>query len=53
MFANRTLNGLGALDPLPMFVAAAVKLLLPPVTLRRIKETRGLRRCPPLYSKLC
>ena len=40
---SRTLNGLSALVPSPMSVAATVRRLLPPVALRRMPETRGLR----------
>ena len=44
MFMSRTLNGSGALGASPMFVAATVRLLLPPVALRRITDAKSLRR---------
>ena len=41
---SRTSNGPGALVPSPMFVAATVRLLLPPVTSRRITDAKSLRQ---------
>ena len=43
-FTSRTLNGLSALCPSPMFVAATVRLLLGRVALRWITDIKSLQR---------
>ena len=45
-FASRTLNGLSALVPSQMSVAATVRLLLPPVT-----EAKSLRWPRPVHHR--
>ena len=51
-FASRTSNGLGASDPSSLFVAATVRLLLPPVTdAKSLRWPRHIRIAAVPFSK--